>query len=336
MNAYDKMRADYLTLLSMEFPDFSSDILARMCGVLDQSVRGYDISKKEVALSTYVDPIPYVLKIYIATKKTEGLSDMSLQNYARILSHFFQTVQKKPEEVTTHDIRSYLYEYSVRRNISDRTLDKYRATICWFFGWACEEEYIPRNPAKSIKAIKFEQKERQALSQMELEYLRMACKNLRDKAILEFLYSTGCRVSEVINVKVNDVDWNNNTVHLFGKGKKHRTSYLNAKAIVALRAYLESRKDKDPHLFVSIRAPHHAIHKEAVEALFRKLSADSKIGKIVTPHVMRHTTATQAVNSGMPIEDISKFLGHVSINTTMLYAKPATNKIHAEHTRCII
>lgn len=336
MNAYNKMRDAYLTILTTKFPHYTANELSELCGALDFVSRSYDVKTKELALSTYVEPIPTLLKTYIAVKKTEGLSDLSLQNYARVLIHFFRTVAKPPEEVTSTDIRMYLYEYSMRRKVSNSTLDKYRALICWFFGWAYSEEYLTKNPARTIKAIKTEYKERQALSQLELEYLRMACKTVRDKAVLEFLYSTGCRVSELINVTKDDVNWNNNTVHLFGKGRKHRTSYLNAKALVALKAYLDSRKDKDPHLFVSLRAPYHPIRKEAVEEMFRKLSKSSGLSKIVTPHIIRHTTATQAVNSGMPIEDVSKLLGHASISTTMIYAKPAANKIHAEHTRCVI
>lgn len=336
MNAYSKMRDAYLTVLTAKFPHYSANDLSELCGALDLVSQSFEVKTKELALSTYVEPVPTLLKTYIAVKKTEGLSDLSLQNYARVLIHFFRTVAKAPEDVTPMDIRMYLYEYSVQRKISSNTLDKYRSFICWFFGWAHSEEYITKNPARTIKAIKTEHKERQALSQLELEYLRIACKTARDKAVLEFLYSTGCRVSELINVKLDDIDWNNNTVHLFGKGKRHRISYLNAKALVAIKAYLESRKDEDPHLFVSLRAPYHPIRKEAVEQLFRKLSKDSGLPKVVTPHIIRHTTATQAVNSGMPIEDVSKLLGHSSINTTMIYAKPAINKIHAEHVRCVI
>lgn len=336
MEAYSKLRDDFLTAMMEEIPSATSDDMAMYVRILDRVARSYTIATKEMALSTHVEPIPILLKTYIAVKKTEGLSDASLQNYARVLVHFFQTVRKSPEDVTAIDIRMYLYDYSVSRKVSDNTLDKYRSYICWFFGWAHSEEYIPKNPARTIKAIKYEHKERQALTQMELEHLRMACKTVRDKAILEFFYSTGCRVSELIGVTKHDIDWNRNTVHLLGKGRKHRTSYLNAKALVALKTYLNSRNDDDPHLFVSTRAPHHPIRKEAIENLFRKLSRNCGLGKTITPHVMRHTTATQAVNAGMPIEDVSKLLGHASVATTMIYAKTAAEKVQAGHTRCVV
>ena len=336
MEAYNKFRDEYLTMLMAEMPDATPEQMSLLGKILDRVTSSYTISTKELALSTHVEPIPMLVKTYIAVKKTEGLSNLSLQNYARVLVHFFRAVQKRPEDVTTTDIRMYLYEYSAQRKISDNTLDKYRAFICWFFGWAHAEEYIAKNPARSIKAIKYEQKERQSLTQLELEYLRMACKTERERAVLEFMYSTGCRVSELINVTKGDVDWSNNSVHLFGKGRKHRTSFLNAKALVALKAYLGKRSDNDPHLFVSQRAPHGPVHKEAIELMFRKLSERSGLSKTITPHILRHTMATQAVNSGMPIEDVSKLLGHSSVNTTMIYAKSTRDKVKAEHIRCVV
>lgn len=208
--------------------------------------------------------------------------------------------------------------------------------ICWFFGWAHKEEYITHNPATSIKPIKHEVKERQVLTQLELEYLRKAYKTARQKAILEFLYSTGCRVSELTLVKKSDIDWKENTVHLFGKGQKHRTSFINAKAEVAIKDYLASRFDESEYLFVSERMPIHPLQKSSIEKIIRELAAASDVTKHVTPHILRHTCATQALESGMPVEDVSKLLGHSQINTTMIYAKASLDKVQNEHRRCVV
>lgn len=335
-NAYEQMKNKFMLEVSAEMPSICADDLNKIAAALDRAAFGYEVAQRETALSTYVDPIPTLVKTYIIVKKTEGRSDGTLQNYARVLKDFFLWIRKQPEEVNANDIRMYLYDYSQRHKISERTLDKYREIICWFFGWCHAEEYIQRNPARPVKAIKYESKERQALSQMELEYLRMACKTKRERAMIEVLYSTGCRVSELMRLKLSDIDWADNTVHLFGKGKKHRTGYLNAKAIVSLRDYLNSRNDDCDSLFVTERAPHRKMSKEAVELCMRNLSERSNLGKRVTPHVLRHTTATQAVNSGMPIEDVSKLLGHASVATTMIYAKPSKNRVQSEHTRCVV
>lgn len=336
MNVYEQMRVAYLVELEKEMPGTPAEILTRFSNVLDRVAQRFDIAPKETALTTQVDPIPELVKTYIIVKKTEGLSKGTLTNYALILRAFFTWCHKSVSEVTANDIRVFLYEYSLHRKVSDRTLDKYRQMLCWFFGWAYEEEYIPRNPAKSIKAIKHEVKERQALTQLEMEQLRSGCETVRDRAVLELMYSTGCRVSELAGLKRSDINWQDGTVHLFGKGKKHRTSYLNARATVALKAYLRARTDSNDALIVTERAPHKPVSKETIESLFRRIAETSGIGRKVTPHIIRHTTATIAVNAGMPIEDVSKLLGHASVNTTLIYAKPTAVKIKSEHIRYVV
>lgn len=336
MNLYEQMKNLFLSELETLLPDISGEISSRVVQALDKACYGYNIVEKSVALTTYIDPIPQMVKVYLAIKKTEGLSEDTLKNYGRVLKAFFLWAKKQPQEITPLDIRMFIYNYQQTNRVSDRTLDKYRQMICWFFSWAFSEEYIPHNPAKSIKAIKHETKERQALDQIELEYLRKSCQSKRESAIVEFFYSTGCRVSELTNVKLSDIDWNNKTVHLFGKGKKHRTSFINAKCEVSLKEYLSERDEVNEYLFITQRRPFRKMTKAAVEKNLRQLSERSNLKKPITPHILRHTTATQAVNSGMPIEDVSKLLGHANVATTMIYAKISTDKVQTEHNRCII
>ena len=336
MNAYEQLRTALLVEIEKDILGISTETLNKISSALDRAAQRYEVSIKEFALSVDVDPIPELVKIYLVVKKTEGLSAGTIENYSLILQNFFGRVRKNAADVTSNDIRLFLFDYKKYRNVSDRTLDKYRQMICWFFGWAHTEEYIPRNPAKSIKAIKHETKDRQALTQMEMEQLRTGCESVRDRAILELMYSTGCRVSEMATLKKSDINWEAGTVHLFGKGRKHRNSYLNARATLALRTYLKSRSDTCDDLILTERAPYKAVGKEALEAIIRKIGERSGLGRKVTPHIIRHTTATIAVNAGMPIEDVSKFLGHASVNTTMLYAKASNEKVQSEHIRCVI
>lgn len=299
----------------------------------------FDISPKETALITYEeDTVPALLKTYLVCKKMEGLSEQTLYNYGHYLKFFFRSLQKEPHLVTANDIRIFLYKYQTEKQICSRTLDKYRTYIASFFQWAVDEEYLDKNPSKSIKPIKYEIKPRQALTQLELEYLRMACSDTRERAIIEFLYSTGCRVSELTNVRISDIDWKKKTVILFGKGKKYRTSYINAKAEVALKKYLQSRTDDTEYLFVSSRKPYCQLHKAGLERIIRKLSClvIEKTNKNITPHILRHTTATTALENGMPVEDISKLLGHSNISTTMIYAHTSQENIQNEHKKCVI
>lgn len=336
MNAFEQMKNGFLVELERCMPWLSSGDAASIMGALERAAYPYEVTVKEVALTAYVDPVPQLVKIYLAVKKTEGLANGTLDNYRRILTRFFLWVRKPPEQVISNDIRMFIYEYQMQHGISDRTLDKYREIVCWFFGWAHMEEYLQHNPGRAIKPIKHEVRERQALSQVELEYLRMACKSKRERAMLEFMYSSGCRVTELTIVKLSDIDWKSGTVHLFGKGRKHRTSFINAKCEVALREYLATRDDDCEYLFVSQRKPYRKLTKCAVEKVVRQLAERSRVTKPVTPHVLRHTTATTAVNAGMPIEDVSKLLGHASLNTTLIYAKVATDRVQSEHLRCVV
>ena len=191
---------------------------------------------------------------------------------------------------------------------------------------------------RTIQAIRYEKKPRQNLTQLELEYLRTGCQTSRDRAIIEFLYSTGCRVSELAGVKKSDIDWSTKTVHLFGKGKKHRSSYINAKAEVTLSSYLNSRNDDCDFLFCTERKPIRGLQREAIEKIVRNISTRSmeKTQKHVTPHILRHTTATIALQSGMPIEDISRLLGHEKIDTTLIYAHTLEESVREGHRKYIV
>lgn len=139
-------------------------------------------------------------------------------------------------------------------------------------------------------------------------------------------------------MKKSDVDWNAKSVHLFGKGRKHRTSYINAKSEVTLRDYLSTRDDDCEYLFVSERRPYRQIKSAAVEKIVRNTYArtDGKIPKRVTPHVIRHTTATAAMQSGMPIVNISKLLGHEKVDTTMIYAHISNADVQSGHRKHVV
>ena len=305
---------------------------------LDRVAAKYDFSQKELSLAPYGEELPDVAKMYLVIKKMAGLSDGTLRNYKLMLELFFRRVRIPPERVGPNDIRMFLYDYQMERGVSARTLDKYREYIARFFAWANSEGYISKDPTKSIPAIKHEVTPRVALSQVELEYLRSACETPRETAIIEMLYSTGCRVSELAGLKKSDINWHDKSVHLYGKGRKHRTSFLNAKAYVALVRYLDSRNDASDFLFVSSRRPYGALKKECIEKIVRTISSrpSCKTDKTITPHVLRHTTATTALQSGMPIEDISKLLGHAKIDTTMIYAKTSLENVRSEHKKHII
>ena len=330
---YEKLRSQFILKLSNKF---SSEDIKAIINELDAAMYNFDVIQKERQLTVIDFTIPAAAKYFMACKKMEGYAEGTLKNYRDLLTNFFSFIRKDVNEIDTNDIRMFLYEYQKIRSISNRTLDKYQTNLKAFFTWCFNEKYIERNISASLKPIKYEEKSRVALSQLELETIRNVCDNLRDRAILEFIYSTGCRVSELCIVKKSDIDWHDNSVHLFGKGSKHRTSFLNAKAEYYLKQYLKHREDDSEYLFVSLRKPYENLNKCGVEKIFRGLASKANLDKKLTPHVLRHTTATIGLSNGMPIDEIQKMLGHESVNTTLIYAKTNLENVKVSHKKYII
>lgn len=313
------------------------DCMNAVLSCLDNAVFNYDVVRKETSIVPYGTIHPLV-QTFIVSKSVEGYADGTLYNYIRFLTKFFQYVQKAPEDVSPNDIRVYLYTYQKERGISNRSLDKVRASLAAFYKWMLVEGYIDKNPMVAIQPIKYEKKPKQSCTQMDLEYLRRACITLKHKAILEMLYSTGCRVGELVILQKSDIDWDKKTVHLFGKGKKHRISFLNAKAEVALREYLESRVDDGEYLFVSDRKPYNPMHVDGIQKIMRQMSerASSNMTHKVTPHILRHTMATRMVESNSDIIAVQRILGHSNINTTMTYIHSTMDNVQSAHIRAVV
>lgn len=299
-------------------------------------VNDYDISKKCTDVTLYTGYIPECYKAYIVTKKIEGASQKTLELYNLYLMDFFKTLNKDITLITANDIRVYLYNIQAQRGISNRTLDSRRSAIHAFMEWCCNEKYIERNPCRNIKPIKYERSNRTPLSALELEKVRNACITLRDHAIIEFLYSTGCRVTELERLNISDIDFIKGEVLLFGKGDKHRVSYINARAELTLKEYLSNRTDNNEALFVSERNPHNRLKKSAIEKIVRDIGERSDIKRKLFPHLIRHTTATNCLDRGMDVTKIQKMLGHTNISTTMIYAKVSEQNIKNDHKKCIV
>lgn len=331
----NEMLKNDLLLLLNESVDI--DTLRFLEPKIDVILSNYEIGKKSTDLVVYNVDAFKTVENYIISKKISGLSDGTLYLYMMVLKDFFLKTYKKPEDITANDIRIYLYKYQKEHGISNRTLDNRRTIICGYFNWMAAEEYITKNPAINIPPIKYERKHKKAMTQLDLEKIRSACQTKRERAIVEMLYSTGCRVTELERLNISDVNFDTKEVILFGKGNKHRTSYLNAKAELALREYLSERKDDNEALFVYSKKPYSRLKKSGIEAIIKKIAQRTTgVSTHITPHIFRHTTATTAIDRGMNIVDVSKLLGHERIETTMEYITTNSNSVKSNHKNYII
>lgn len=328
---YEHLRNDFLSEL---MPHFSADEVEQIGRILDKAAANYDVSEKETSLAVIDETIPRIVKLYLSSKKLEGLSDNTIENYSGRLRIFFETVGRPPQDIQTNEIRMFLVTYQVQNGISDRSLDKYRQILNSFFEWCLNEEYITKNPCKNIKEIKYEVEPRHSLTRYQLEQVRRVCESPRDLAIVDVLYSTGCRVTELVNMKLSDINTQEFSVQIVGKGKKHNTVYLNEKAQISLNEYMAVRKGNSEYIFLSERAPYKKLSTRTVELLFSKIG--EKLNIKLTPHILRHTSATLALQGGMPITQVQKMLGHASVNTTQIYAETSQEDIASSHKKYVL
>ncbi|MCL2380491.1 MAG: tyrosine-type recombinase/integrase [Treponema sp.] len=266
-------------------------------------------------------------RMFFVSKKIEGLSAASLKYYAVILRQFSVFIRKPLPAIAADDIRFYL----ASKSVSPTTLNNERRVLSSFFGWLCNEEYIPKNPMLKIKSIKEQKKIKEPLSASDIEELRDTCKTLRDKAIVEILLSTGMRVSELCKSNKADVDLSKGEILVTGKGNKQRICYINAAAKKRLTDYLKSRNDNHEALFLSWNN-NRRLQNGGVELLIRGMGNSAGIKK-THPHRLRRTAATIALKRGMPIEQVQIMLGHEKIDTTMRYAITADEAVRHAHSK---
>ena len=273
-------------------------------------------------------------RMFLDTKKVEGYSERTIKYYEATLFAFLQKVNDPVRRITTEQIRGYLSEYQKVSECSNVTVDNIRRNLSSFFSWMEEEDHILKSPMHRIHKIKTRKQVKEIISDEAIEMLRDGCVCSRDLAIVDLLYSTGIRVGELVNLNIADINFEERECVVFGKGDKERRVYFDAKAKLHLKAYLASRHDNNPALFVTLDAPHERLKISGVEIRVRELGRCMNLEKI-HPHKFRRTMATRAIDKGMPIEQVQKILGHSQIDTTMQYAMVNQSNVKSSHRRYI-
>ncbi|UPO90105.1 tyrosine-type recombinase/integrase [Niallia sp. Man26] len=257
-------------------------------------------------------------QLYNADKQIQGYSSQTLKAYKVQSTLFIKYLGDIPiQDVKTESIKLYLGE--VASDLKASSLCHRIRFIKSLFKWAQEEKYITFNPGTAIKEPKLESKIPKFLTEEEIELLREACLSPFEKALFEFMYSTGCRIGEIVSLDQSSINFSEQSVIVYGKGKKEREVYFNTRCSIWLKRYINNRTDNEKALFVTIRAPHR-MGIAQMRYVIKQISRRAKINKCIHPHQLRHSYATTLINNGAPLEVIQNLMGHEKSETTRIYA----------------
>lgn len=318
----------------------------------------YKIEPKETALIVYTEgKNELFIKRFVLAKAVAGCSERTVKQYSNEIWRYLRAIGKDADTVTSNDVQCYIAQLLINGN-SKSYVDTVRRYLSSFYSFLLKEEMITKNPMLKVDKIKYHAEKESAFDDFEIEKIRAACANSREKAIVELLLSTGCRASEAVNIKITDIE--DDTITVFGKGGKFRKVYLNAKSIVSIQAYLSERKDTNPYLFpagiqaktdVALMGKYRSLqgkwymhpelvsqseclNKESINSCVKKIGKRAGVENVHT-HRFRRTCATSALRRGMTIELVSKMLGHEEIATTQIYLDLHEEDLKHAHSKFV-
>ena len=285
--------------------------LTRILTILTEKLDHYDLTMTALDGPQQDD----LLDAYLSALAIEGRSKKTIERYRYLISRMMDAVRTPTRKITVYHLRRYLADEKAR-GISDRTLESTRQVFSAFFNWLQRERLIDQNPTANLGVIKYQKKEKDVYSEVDIERMKFGCKSLRDRAIVTFLQAPGCRISEMVGLNRDDVDLQSLECKVLGKGNKERTVFLDQVAAATLQAYLATRTDELPALFVGKGTER--LHPGGVRKMLCDLGASAHVSH-VHPHKFRRTTATNLIRHGMPIQEVAAILGHDKLDTTMQY-----------------
>lgn len=312
--------------------DFEPEQAKRVKNALMVVLDEYDISRRCTEVQRIEKSWQTDLERFCERKLISGKSEATVKHYRYQISRVLQYINKPVSEITEGDLNGFIEDYKIIRHVSNSTLEGIRLCMSSFFTWLHEKGYIGKNPARGLDPIKVPKKVKKVYSDEELEKIKQCCQTVRDKAIIEFLYTTGVRVSEMTALNLDDIRTVDRTIVVYGKGAKEREVYLTDVSCMYLSMYLAERQDTNPALFVSEREPHNRLTAQGVRALLKRIGKKTGVDN-VHPHRFRSTCATNLLRKGMPIEEVSQILGHEDLDTTQLYCLVDKEKVKTDHHR---
>ena len=284
--------------------------VGKLMEVVKSILNGFDVNELLAEGNSNDD----LVDCFISAKRVQGLAQSTLHRYALVIRKLIREARVRTGEITVHHLRRYISNQQ-ESGLKDSTIEGERQVFSSFFNWLQRENLINRNPTANLGAIKTAKKIKKIFTESDIENMRRCCRRIRDRAILETLRSTGCRISEVMGLTREQVDLNNMQCLVHGKGNKERRVYLDPVAAMCIRNYLNSREDSEPWLFMGQKG---RLTQSGVRYMLAEMEKISGVDHI-HPHKFRRTLATELARRGMPIQEIARILGHEKIDTTMRY-----------------
>ena len=272
-----------------------------------------------------VDKFLFFLKVEL------NYSELTIKSYQLDLTDFFEYIESKKINyltITNHDVRGYL-KYLDSCNLKNSTISRRISTLRTFYNYLVDDNIVENNVFHNVKNPKLEKKLPNYLNYNEMEELLESIdisttEGLEKRLLIEMFYSTGCRVSEMINVKISDIDFTNKTIRIMGKGSKERIVYFGDYASKYLDNYL-SKVKCDKYLFTNKKGEKLTINE--VEQIVKDIMKHISIKTHVTPHTLRHTFATHLLNNGADIKTVQELLGHANLSTTGIYTHVSSDRL---------
>lgn len=307
--------------------------------ILFMNLCNYVLQENITALVKSQDNTNLIIEKWLQELILEGCTRSTVYAYKSEILNFLRHSECDVKEAEENHIRKYLAYGKIVKHWKDATYNTKVRSLRSFFTWAYREDYINKNPMKKIKETKMEYRIGQTFSAEQRELIRCACCSERELAIVDLLYSSGARISEICQLNRDNIDFTNRRAVIYGKGKKEREILFSEQAKVHILAYLDQRTDCDCALFVSEKKPHNRMTDDGIRYILKTIqSRDHRLyGIKITPHAFRRTCGTDMINHGAPAEMVKEKLGHNSVNTTLqCYAKISRETAReAERRYCI-
>lgn len=260
-------------------------------------------------------------------EKAHDISKRTVSSYRHQLNILKNYTNKKVNDITKNDIIDFLQYRKENHKVKKSTIALDRSVLLVFFDWLEDKKLVVENPMNEIAADK-EEGILVTLDIEELSLIRNNCSTLREKAIVEMLYSTGCKLNEMVTASLDDIDWDNKRISIKSDGKE-RFVFFSEEAMNSYKIYLGERDDDSKALFVSERKPYSGIVARTIQREINIISKRTGLKKQISPNILRNTFTEIMLNNGCPTQILQELLGNEGYNNGI----EALSKIKCENPK---